>query len=69
LHVFARCAVGECPIDGDAVELAVEVLVEAADPGVADPLSADPVLLTPNCQAGLYDLVVYVSIKDEEGST
>jgi hypothetical protein len=48
--VFARRAVGEGAVDGDAVELPVGALVEVADPGVGDPLSGDRVLPAPKCQ-------------------
>ncbi len=48
--VFARRAVGEGAVDGDAVELSVGALVEAADPGVGDPLSGDRVLPALKCQ-------------------
>lgn len=41
--VFAGRGVGERAVHGDAVELPVDVLVETADAGVADPLSGDRV--------------------------
>lgn len=44
LGVFTRDAVGEGLVELDAVELPVEVLVQAADPRVADPLTGDGVL-------------------------
>jgi len=43
--VLARGAVGEGLVELDAVELPVEVLVQAADPGIADPLTGDRGLL------------------------
>ena len=43
LHVFAGRTVGERPVYGDAVQLPVDILVQAADPGVTDPLSGDGV--------------------------
>jgi len=41
VQVFAGDVVGERPIDGDAVELTVGVLLEGADSGVADALTVD----------------------------
>jgi hypothetical protein len=43
LHVFAGRTVGEGPVYGDAVQLPVDILVQAADPYVADPLSGNGV--------------------------
>ena len=48
--VLARDGVGERPFDGDAVELPVDPLVEAAHPLVGDSLSSDRVPLTLKCQ-------------------
>jgi len=44
LGVLAGDGIGEGLVECDAVELPVEVLVQAADPGVADPLTGDGVL-------------------------
>jgi hypothetical protein len=41
MEILAGGVVGEDPVEFDAVELAVDVLVQAADPGVADALSLD----------------------------
>jgi len=45
LCVLAGDAVGEGLVECDAVELPAEVLVQAADPGVAGPLTGDRGLL------------------------
>ncbi len=45
--VFARRALSERAVDGDALELPVGVLVEAADSSVGDPLSGDRMLPPP----------------------
>jgi hypothetical protein len=39
LGVFARCLVGEHPADFDLLQLPFRVLVEAADPDIADALT------------------------------
>jgi hypothetical protein len=41
VNVLARNVIGEQPVQCDTVELPVDVLVEAADACVADPLTAD----------------------------
>lgn len=51
VHVFAGRLVGEGAIEGDAVELAFDVLVDAADSDVADPLPNQCCFL-PECQVG-----------------
>ena len=42
--VLSRGVIGEHPVDVDAVELAVGVLVDGADPDVADPHANSPPL-------------------------
>jgi len=37
--ILARCLVGEGAVHGNLLELAIRVLVERADPDIADPLS------------------------------
>jgi len=41
VQVLARHVVGEGAVDLDAVQLPVGVLLQGADPGVADPLTVD----------------------------
>jgi hypothetical protein len=43
VEVFAGDVVGEGAVEVDGVQLAVGVLFEGADPGVADALSGDDV--------------------------
>jgi len=45
LRVFTGDAVGEGLVELNAVELPVQVLIQAADPGVADSLTDDGSLL------------------------
>jgi hypothetical protein len=41
MRILARRVIGEQPVQCDAVELSIDILVEAADTDVADPLTAD----------------------------
>jgi hypothetical protein len=41
MRVLARGVIGEQPVQCDTVKLPVDILVEAADTDVADPLTAD----------------------------
>ena len=61
-RVFAGRLVGEGAIEGDAVELALDVLVDAADPDVADPLPSHRGFF-PACQVELQDLASDLSIE------
>ena len=53
LRVLARRLVGEEPIDGNLIELAISILVEAADPDVADALTVQMWLPQAKCQSEL----------------
>jgi len=54
LSVLARCRVGEHASDLDVLQLAFRVLVEAADPDVADALTVQGPSFTEFCQVELY---------------
>ena len=43
VEIFAGHVVGEGPVDVDAVELAVGVLLDRGDPGIGDALPGDDV--------------------------
>jgi hypothetical protein len=64
LRVFARRFVAERSVQIDVFQLPLGVLVEAADPNVADPLT-DHALPCQECQERIYDLDADVSIKSE----
>ena len=57
MEVFAGDVVGEGPGEFDAVEMAIGILVQGADPCVADALSVDDVPLTLMCQVDIDDPV------------
>jgi hypothetical protein len=60
LRVLARSVIGEEAVDDEAVELAIRVLLEAADPDVAEALAGHRLPST-KCQGRLYDLPSTVS--------
>jgi len=64
--VLAGGVVGEGLVECDAVELPVEVLVQAAQ-GVADPLPGDRRPLARKCQVGIYEPDGQVSINADQG--
>ena len=55
LRVLARCFVGEHFVGLDMLKLSFWILIEAADPYVADALTVQDVLLTEVCQEDIYD--------------
>jgi len=50
VEVLAGDMVGEGPVDLDALELPISILLQGADPDVADALTVDARLLTSKCQ-------------------
>jgi hypothetical protein len=64
LRVFARRFVAERSVQIDVFQLPLGVLVKAANPNVADPLT-DHALPCGECQERVYDLDAAVSIKPE----
>ena len=66
--VLARGLVGEETVHPDLLELALGVLVEAADADVADALTVHGGIAGSICQEGLYDPEARVSIIGEKGS-
>jgi hypothetical protein len=62
LRIFARCLVGEYLVHLNLFQLTLRVLIEAADPDVADALTFQSSLPSEFCQVEIHDLSRHVSI-------